>query len=163
MCGPLGRFVCAALLVSAPFVRVSAQEACGYDRCALSISPRLTALDVVRGANEERVASLAFLWPRDVSAPFRGDEGALRFAARASRHRRLAAVFTDVGLVAVVTGLSRSARGGHGDGRAIAGAVLAFVASSVSIHFSADADLARAVWTYNRRFAGGAPPVAGEK
>lgn len=161
-----GRFVraaCSAVFLFAPVVSVPAQESCTYERCALGISPRLTALDVVRGGVEQRVASLAFLWPKDVSAPFRLDESAMRLAVRASHHRTLAAVFTDVGLIAVATGLTRSARGAHDSGRSITTVGLALVASSVPIHFSADGDLARAVWMYNRRFAAGAAPITGER
>jgi hypothetical protein len=140
-----------------PFSAAAAQTAdslCGYSRCALSIAPRLVALDVVRGDAEVRVASLAFLWPRDVSRTFASDSVAHTFAERAVRHRRVAAVMTDVGVFALAAGALRAR--GHG-GSAAGGALLSvgggLVVASVPIHFSADADLSRAVWRYNERFS----------
>src|SRR4051812_44362424 len=65
----------------------SAASVCDYSRCALTIIPRLSALDVVRGDTETRVASLAFLFPRSVSAIFDGNDAARRHAARAFSQR----------------------------------------------------------------------------
>jgi hypothetical protein len=131
-----------------------ADSSCVYEQCALSIVPRLFALDIVRGASEARVGSLAFLYPSRVTAAFTGSDAAQQHAAHAFRLRRVAAVLTDVGIVAVASA------GGHAivstqNRRAsatISGVGLAIVASSVPIHFAADGELSRAVWEFNRRF-----------
>jgi hypothetical protein len=137
--------------------RVGAQlgdSSCAYDRCALNIVPRLFALDVVRGAREDRVASLAFLLPKRVVPAFAGSEAAEQHAAHAFRLRRTAAVLTDLGLVVVVSAGSRAAASARGRSAAstMTGVGLAMIASSVPIHFAADGELSRAVWEYNRRF-----------
>jgi hypothetical protein len=95
---------CAMPLAFSALQRAGAQlvdSSCVYDRaynrCALNIVPRLFALDVVRGAREERVASLAFLLPKRVVPAFAGSEPAEQHAASAFRLRRTAAVLTDLG------------------------------------------------------------------
>jgi hypothetical protein len=128
---------------------------CDYSRCALNIIPRLTALDVVRGDSEERVGSLAFLFPRDVSEAFAGSAEARAHADRAFGQRRVGAVLTNVGGALLAGGLIRTAATSDtrraSIGTAIAGAAL--VGISVPIHFAADAELSRAVREFNRRFA----------
>jgi len=148
---------CAIVLALCAVNRAGAQlgdSSCAYDRCALSIVPRLFALDVVRGAREDRVASLAFLLPKRVVPAFVGSEVAERHAAHAFRLRRTAAVLTDLGLVVAVSAGSRAAATARGRSTAatMTGVGLAMVASSVPIHFAADGELSRAVWEYNRRF-----------
>ncbi len=128
---------------------------CTYSRCALGIMPRLAALDVVRGDREERVGSLAFVFPHDVRAAFAGNEGATRRAAHALAIRRVGAILTTAGAALVVAGGVRAAAVPHGRGPSIAVAavgVLGFGAS-VPVHFAADAELSRAVWEYNRELA----------
>lgn len=147
----------AAMLAFSAVERVGAQlgdSSCAYDRCALNIVPRLFALDVVRGAREDRVASLAFLLPKRVVPAFAGSEAAEQHAAHAFRLRRTAAVLTDLGLVVVVSAGSRAAATARGRSAAstMTGVGLAMIASSVPIHFAADGELSRAVWEYNRRF-----------
>lgn len=141
-----------SLFVSA---RAQAQDStCEYARCALSIAPRLTSLDVVRGEAETRVASLPFLWPGDVTRIFVTDSVALSLAQRAVRHRRLAALMTDVGIVAAVVGASQlHSETDRSRGTALVSGGAMLIVASVPIHFSADADLSRAVWRFNRRFS----------
>lgn len=138
------------LAVVALAASVSAQtvdSSCSYASCALSISPRLMGLDVVRGTNETRVASLGFLLPHDPTRVFATDSIARRFATRALTHRRIGAALTDVGLVVAVLGASQGKQAGT------IGVGLALVISSIPIHFSADADLSRAVWHHNRHYS----------
>jgi hypothetical protein len=113
--------------------------------------PRLSALDVVRGSSEDRVGSLAFLFPHSVNAAFRGSDTAQLHASRAYRLRRVAAGLTDVG---ILMGAAATTRVVPSSRRGIAVSVaFAMVASSVPIHFAADAALSRAVWAYNRQFS----------
>jgi hypothetical protein len=143
----------AAVLATVAVTRSAAQttdSTRGYDRGALNIVPRLVALDVVRGAREERVSSLAFLFPHRVSAAFGTCEPAQLHAAHAFRLRRVAAVLTDAGLALAVASATRAVS--PTDRRFTLIAAGAMVASSVPIHFSADAALSRAVWEYNRQF-----------
>jgi hypothetical protein len=143
----------AAALAALAVTQSAAQttdSAASYDRAALNIVPRLVALDVVRGAREERVSSLAFLFPHRVTSAFGTCEPAQLHAARAFRLRRVAAALTDAGLVLAVASATRAV---SPTGRHFAlTAAGAMVAGSVPIHFSADAALSRAVWEYNRQF-----------
>src|SRR3954468_14318646 len=74
---------------------------CDYAHCALSIAPRITALDVVSGADEQRIASLSFLLPRRTDV-FASDSIAQRHVVRAFTIRRVAASFTDIGAAVVM-------------------------------------------------------------
>jgi hypothetical protein len=129
--------------------------ACTYDVCALSIVPRLSGLDVVRGAREERVGTLSFLLPRAVNAPFVGSDAAQDHARRALSTRRVAAVLTDIGGAAALVGAIHASTAPR-DRRwsvyvSLGGAAL--IGASVLPQFAADAELSRAVREYNRQFA----------
>jgi len=143
------------LLVLAPSARAQGVDSsCTYARCALNIIPRITALDVVRGDQEERVASLAFLFPRDMQKTFASSELAQHHAARALTTRRIAAALTDLGGALIVTALVNAAtRHEHEIPSDTFFAGVALIGISVPIHFSADAELSRAVREYNRRFS----------
>ena len=127
----------------------AASEPCDYAHCSLDIVPRLTGLAVTRGATEERIATLPFLWSAHAAHIFAADSVAWRHAANASRRRVLAALCTDLGGLLVIGGAARF----HGAGRAVTGGGAGLVAASVPMQFAADAELSRAVWAYNRRFA----------
>ncbi len=125
----------------------AADSSCSYARCSLMIMPRIAALDVVRGADESRVTSLAFLWPRTPVAPFATNAGARVHALHALHLRQLGAMLTDAAIGFAVAGAfeSRTHRSSHL--HASAAAIL--FAASVPIHFGADAELSRAVREYN--------------
>ena len=125
---------------------------CDYQRCAYNIIAALHGLRVVRGADEVQVATLGFLWTRDISGQF---DGAGHEAARtAVRIRRWGALFTDVGLALLASG-ALSAAANDLDRRSanlmLAGA--ASVGVSIPLQFLADKHLARAVWQHNARYA----------
>lgn len=150
--------LCAAMFASP--LAASAQRAdapriagpCDYRRCAYNIIAALHGLRVVRGESETQVATLGFLWTRDISDAFDG-EG--RAAAQAAvRTRRWGALFTDVGLALLMTGAVSAATDDLDETSAalmLAGA--ASVGVSVPIQFLADKHLARAVWQHNARYA----------
>ena len=144
-----------ALLVGATAARAqNPAPACDYTRCALTIIPRLNALDVVRGEREEKVGSLPFLLPGRTPAIFAGSDSALSHARRATGVRRIGAALTDLGGALILTGVIASTR--RYDHSAPTGVVLAgaaLVGLSVPVHFWADAELSRAVREYNRQFA----------
>lgn len=146
-----GAFIGLALC-SASLAAQSVDTSCTYARCALGILPRLTALDVVRGVGEERVGSLAFLFPRDVQGVFASNESAKRHAAHALSLRRVGAALTFAGGVLLVTGAVHAAasRNGRVPWAAAAGVGVATFGASVPVHFAADAELSRAVWAFNR-------------
>jgi hypothetical protein len=150
---PRAIVVAAALLGAVPSAGAQAADStCTYRQCALNIVPVLHGLTVVRGEQETPLATLGFLWTRDVSGIF---DAAARDAARdAVRTRRLAAVFTDLGLGLLVVGATRAAS--EDLDRTAATLMLAGTATfaiSVPIQFRADAHLSRAVWRHNARFA----------
>ena len=105
---------------------------CDYRACAYNIIAALHGLRVVRGTGETQVATLGFLWTRDISSAFDGEgHDAARTAVRT---RRWGALFTDVGLALLATGAVS-------------------VGVSVPLQFLADKHLARAVWQHNARYA----------
>jgi hypothetical protein len=146
-----------AMLLGASTLRAQETGQCtAYDACALNVVPRWNGLAVVRGVNEEHVATLGFLWPGSLNrgTAFAPDAAATARGQRAVRTRRLAAALTDLGALAILAGAART-QGSGVDATArtlmISGAVAFGV--SVPLQFRADGQLARAVWTYNRRFA----------
>lgn len=127
---------------------------CDYRSCGYNIIAALHGLKVTSGTQETPVATLGFLWTRDISAVFEG-EGQSE-ARAAVRTRRWGALLTDIGLALIVTG-AVSAATNDLDERA-AHLMLGGAASlglSVPIQFAADKHLARAVWQHNARYATG--------
>lgn len=129
-------------------------SACAYTRCALGIAPVWNGLAVVRGVQQQRVANLGFFLPRDIAPLFAGEDSALRFARRAVRMRRWAALFTDAGGAMLGYAAVQQIRNGRlARGERVTAALGAgsFVVS-VPLQFGADGLLSRAVWWHNRRF-----------
>ena len=127
-------------------------SACDYHRCAYNIIAALHGLRVVRGADEVQVATLGFLWTRDIADAFDGEgHDTARPGVRA---RRWGALFTDVGLALLASGAISAAA--NDLDRSSANLMLAGAASvgvSVPLQFLADKHLARAVWQHNARYA----------
>ncbi len=127
-----------------------------YDRCALGILPRFTGLAVVRGLQEEQVALLGFVIPgRKLDAVFAGDTLAQRYGREAHRARWFGSVLTVTGLLTLgaagPAALSSDDELGTFSAIVLAGGVQMFGAAYYQ--FKADAELSRAVFAYNRRFA----------
>jgi len=133
---------------------LTAEPSCTYTRCALGIAPRWNGLDLVRGEREERVRSLGFFWPRDVSSAFDGDQVAVGHARIAVRQRRIGAALTDAGGLLLVAAAARLLTDGRMDrtGGLLAGGGAMLLGASIPLQFAADAELSRAVWRYNARF-----------
>ena len=135
---------------------------CSYRECALSIAPVWNGLTVVRGADGRRVANLDFFLPRDVAPALRGDapgavgaDSAFAHAERAVALRRVGAVLTDMGGVAMVITIVRAASAGRASrsDQVVGGTGLAALLVSVPLQFAADGALSRAVWWHNLRYA----------
>jgi hypothetical protein len=145
------------LVATVPHVSTAqrADTTCVYRTCALGLAPSLISLDVVRGADNERVARLGFFRPGNVTRAFAGSDSALHYGARAEEARGIAAIFTDIGLAAFAVAAVRATRRGEIDRAAQAwgGAGGALLAVSYPLQLRADAFLSRAVWWYNQRFA----------
>jgi len=150
--------------------QAQAVSICTYRRCALGIAPTWNGLAVVRGVDGQRVANLNFFWPHDIAAdlskgaglatgavtfgPIVADSATLH-ARRAVHLRRIAAVFTDAGLLLggyVVARAAANSRLTNAD-RALGIAGASAFAVGVPLQFAADGALSRAVWWYNVRFA----------
>ena len=129
--------------------------ACDYRSCAYNIIAALHGLRVTRGVDETPVATLGFLWTRDISDAFDG-EG--QVAAKAAvRTRRWGALLTDLGLALRVTGAASAATQDLDEtSTALMLGGAASLGLSVPIQFAADKHLARAVWQHNARYAAGA-------
>jgi hypothetical protein len=127
-----------------------------YTACALNVVPRWNGLAVVRGERETHVATLGFFrsGSLDHGRAFVGDSLATALGLQAVRTRRAAAALTDLGALAILVGAAR-AEGSRVDATARTLMISGAVAFGVSVpqQFRADGQLARAVWTYNRRFA----------
>jgi hypothetical protein len=135
-------------------------SACAYRSCALNIKPAWDGLAVVRPTGQ-RVATLHFFWPRDITSDLRGDSTAVGadsvvvHAERALVLRQAGAGFTDVGIVTFAVAVLRGLRDGRLSERdqILAGAGLGAIIVSVPLQFAADGELSRAVWWHNVRFA----------
>lgn len=127
---------------------------CTYQNCALGLSPVWNGIDITRGEEQTRVASLGFFFPQDVSHAFREDPEAVDVARDAFRIRQAAAILTDAGLVLTATGIARALFQRDFDTLSTALTVVGGIsfAGSVPLQFAADGALSRAVWLYNRRF-----------
>lgn len=148
------RWAAAAALL--PLVVARGQDAtCPYSRCALAIAPVWNGLDVVRGAEGQRVTGLGFFWTGDISHAVAGNDSAVTYAVRAVQVRRVAAVFTDVGVLALGYAVARRAQNGSFSnvdrGIAVGGGTA--LAISVPLQFAADGLLSRSLWWFNGRFA----------
>jgi hypothetical protein len=144
------------LAISVAAAAAQTSGGCSYATCALGIAPRINALDVVRGDAQTRVGSLSFVWPRaTLVRTFDGDARAERLAARSVRTRRVGAALTDAGAMLVVAAVIRSAmvRGDRRWSAGMAGLGAASIAASTPVQFAADAQLSRAVFEFNRRYA----------
>lgn len=135
-------------------------SACAYRSCALNIKPAWDGLAVVRPTGQ-RVATLHFFWPRDITAELRGDSSAVGadsaavHAERALALRQAGAGFTDLGIATFAVAVIRGLRDGRLSERdqVLAGAALGAIVVSVPLQFAADGELSRAVWWHNVRFA----------
>ena len=148
--------MCAALALLPPISPAGAQEAgCTYARCALAIAPVWNGLDVVRGAEGRRVGGLGFFWAGDVSHAVAGNDSAVAYAVRAAQVRRVAAVLTDVGVLALGYVAARRLQSGSFSGidRGVAFGGGAAVLISVPLQFAADGLLSRSLWWFNGVFA----------
>jgi hypothetical protein len=150
------KLLCAILVVVLPASAVRAQDSsCTYVRCALAIAPVWNGLNVVRGTQAHRVGGLGFFWTGDITPSVAGNDSAVAYATRAVHVRRVAAVLTDVGVLAL--GYATARRLQHGSfgsadrGVALGGSV-AF-AASVPLQFAADGLLSRALWWFNGEFS----------
>lgn len=125
-----------------------------YVRCAYNLVPRGLGLAVVRGEQEEFVASLGFLWAGSMRDAFRGDSLADALGRRAVRTRRTAVFLTAASLVTLTSaGLVVISDGSPSATTALTITGGALMVLSVPMQFRADGQLSRAVWQYNKRFA----------
>lgn len=127
-----------------------------YERCALSLLPRFGGLAIVRGVQEEQIAMLGFFLPgRRLDAAFAGDSLAQRYGREAHRARRIGAVLTVTGLLTVTAAGPAAVNSEDQLGAFVGGLLLGGVQmlGAVYYQFKADAELSRAVFAYNRKFA----------
>jgi hypothetical protein len=91
------------------------------------------------------------LFPHRVAPVFSSSDAATQHATAAFSRRRIAAVLTDAGVILLASAATHAIAPAHRGTAAAVGAAL--VASSIPIHFAADAELSRAVWEFNRQYA----------
>ena len=149
------------LLVYGTLTEAVAQEVpgetptCSYLECGLGLSPSLMSLDVVQGADSRTVARLGFFWSGNLGPIFAQSDSAQAYADRAVRTRRVAAAFTDSGIIllGIAAALIAPRQEVSRASAAIATSGAALLAASYPIQLRADAHLSRAVWWYNSHFA----------
>jgi len=141
----------AALSLATAATAQSTDSACTFARCGYGIMPRLTGLDVVRGTSEAPVASLPFLWSKQVAGAFSSDSAAAAHARRATSLRTAGALLSNAGAALVTAAIVTGIRAEQSRRLPVALGVggLAALGASVPVHFAADAELSRAVWFYN--------------
>lgn len=140
---------------SALSAQAAPPERCTYRRCALGIVPAWNGLLVTRGEAHQPVGNLGFFWAGSLDRHFAGSDSARGYARRAVKVRRVAAVFTDAGALALGYAAVKVLTNGalRGDDRVIAVAGAAVFGVSVPLQFAADGLLSRAIWWQNTTYA----------
>jgi hypothetical protein len=147
-------FVLSLLASSAAARPASAQFGpdCPYERCALRVAYNAAGAALVRGSDQVVINGLGF-WARDMSLAFEGNRLSQDLAASYRRRHNTGTVLSGVGAVSFFIGLVAN------DGNisldldtpsllSLGGLVLVAVGSRVSL--SAEDQLSRAIWEYNR-------------
>lgn len=153
----------ATLLAGLAASRVQAQATtatapsppCSYSRCALGIVPAWNGLVVTRGAEHRREANLGFFWTASLDHLFADSDSARSYAQRAVKVRRVAAVLTNLGGIALGYAAVKAVANGelHRADRIVAASGAAMFGVSVPLQFAADGLLSRAIWWQNGVYA----------
>jgi hypothetical protein len=147
--------LCLSLLVTSALAQpASAQFGpdCSYDQCALRVAYNAAGAALVRGRDQIVINGLGF-WARDMSPAFEGNPLSQDLAASYRRRHNTGTVLTGAGAASFFIGLLMA------DGNisldldtssllSLGGLALIAVGSRVSL--SAEDQLSRAVWEYNR-------------
>jgi hypothetical protein len=126
--------------------------ACTYDRCALRVAYSPAGAALVRGRDQIVLNGLGF-WARDMTLAFEGNRLSQDLANSYTERHNLGTVLTGVGAVSFFIGLlvddgSISLDLGTGSLLSLGGIAAIAVGSRISL--SAEDQLSRAVWEYNR-------------
>jgi hypothetical protein len=125
---------------------------CTYERCALRVQHKLTALQLVQGADTRRVAKLGFFVPRIPLLAGAEDSVRIPYEQFRSAHNR-ATVFQALSAVSALTAFAVSIRKHHSNNPTLGLVSLGFATlGGINSRISEDR-LERAIWFYNRRFA----------
>jgi hypothetical protein len=144
-----------SLLASSAVARPAAAQFgpdCSYDQCALRVAYNAAGAALVRGRDQIVINGLGF-WASDMSSTFEGNQLSQDLAASYRRRHNTGTVLTGVGAVSFFIGLVAD------DGNisldldtpsllSLGGIALIAVGSRVSM--SAEDQLSRAIWEYNR-------------
>lgn len=135
-------------------------DPCTYDACALRVRYRLFGGQIVRGREDDRVASLGWLAPSVPLFAERSDTAAWYYASF-RRRQHVGAALGFAGLVASAAALLvRDSNDDLAAGLGIGGSVL-FIGGGIQLG-RANERLSRAVWWYNRALEPtAAAPAAG--
>ena len=128
---------------------------CTYDQCALRVHYNAAGAALVRGRDQVVINGLGF-WARDMSPAFAGNQLSQDLAASYRSRHNTGTVLTAIGAVSFFIGLVAD------DGNisldldtpsllSLGGIALIAVGSRVSM--SAEDQLSRAIWEYNRTLA----------
>ena len=125
---------------------------CTYDRCALRVAYNSAGAALVRGTDQIVINGLGF-WARDMTRAFEANRVAQDLANDYRERHNLGTVLTGVGAVSFFIGLlmndgNISLDLGTGSLLSLGGIATIAVGSRVSL--SAEDQLSRAVWEYNR-------------
>lgn len=128
---------------------------CSYDQCALRVAYNAAGAALVRGREQVVINGLGF-WANDMSRAFEGNRLSQDLAASYRRRHNTGTLLTGAGAVSLFIGLIAD------DGNisldldtpsllSLGGLALIAVGSRVSM--SAEDQLSRAIWEYNRALA----------
>jgi hypothetical protein len=154
-----GAFTAALAVGATPASRAVAQQdtACTWDRCALRLQQGLLGPRLVRGLEGTKVVGVGLFPPRLPLFGQRSDSAGVHYLAFRSRQSGASTLLL-VALGAMVAG-NVIAADGHEDtglGFVVAGFVLSLAGAGLGA--SAQNELSRAVWWYNRSLAMPDPP-----
>jgi hypothetical protein len=132
--------------------RAQIDPTCTWDQCALRVAYSPAGAALVRGRDQIVLNGLGF-WARDMSRAFEGNRLSQDLAASYTERHNLGTVLSGVGAVSFFIGLlledgSISLDLGTGSLLSLGGIAAIAVGSRISL--SAEDQLSRAVWEYNR-------------
>ncbi len=132
--------------------RAQVGPSCTYDACALRIYYNAAGAALVRGRDQIVINGLGF-WARDMRRAFEGNRLAQDLADSYRERHNLGTILTGVGALSFFIGLL----GSDGDisldldtPSLLALGGLASIAIGSRVSLSAEDDLSRAIWEYNR-------------
>ena len=127
-------------------------QSCTYDACALRVAYNAAGAALVRGRDQIVINGLGF-WARDMTRAFDGNRLAQDLADSYRERHNLGTILTGAGALSLFIGLLASEGNislDLGTGSLLSLGGLAAIAVGSRVSLTAEDDLSRAIWEYNR-------------